>query len=259
MLFAALSVYGRPQAVISDNGSVFTAGDYLAILRALEIEPVHIEKGKPWQNLIETQFKIQLRLADFKFEQAQTLEEVQNEHAAFIHTFNTTRHWAHQDREDGHRRPLEVLGWVKGRAVDAAHLRQLFGRVEFLRTVNRYGFVSVQRFYIYAEDGLSRQRVAIWIYEGQLPIEYQQTLLARYRCRYDPRHGRIEEVSGPILYSTSFASKQIELIELDDEQWKKVHQRPSRLYRGRIAKLPEQLLLLDLGASALLLLALKAI
>jgi len=53
MLFAALSAYGCPQAVISDNGSVFTAGDYLAILRALEIEPVHIEQGKPWQNLIE--------------------------------------------------------------------------------------------------------------------------------------------------------------------------------------------------------------
>jgi transposase InsO family protein len=259
MLFAALSAYGCPHAVVSDNGSVFTAGDYLAILRALEIEPVHIEKGKPWQNLIETQFKIQLRLADWKFEQAQTLEEVQNAHAAFIHTFNTTRHWAHQDREDGHRRPLEVLGWVKGRAVDAAHLRQLFGRVEFLRTVNRYGFVSVQRFYMYAEDGLSRQRVAIWIYEGQLRIEYQQTLLARYQCRYDTRHGRIAEVSDPILYPTSFASKQIELIELDDVQWKKVHQRPARLYRGRIAKLPEQLLLINVGASALILLALKAI
>ena len=61
-------------------------------LRALEIEPLHIEKGKPWQNLIEAQFKVQLRLADFKFEQAQTLEAMQNEHAAFIETFNTTRH-----------------------------------------------------------------------------------------------------------------------------------------------------------------------
>jgi transposase InsO family protein len=258
MLFAALSAYGCPQAVISDNGSVFTAGDYLAILRALEIEPVHIEKGKPWQNLIETQFKIQLRLADWQFEQAQTLEEVQNAHAAFIHTFNTTRHWAHEERKDGHRRPLEVLGWVKGRAVDAAHLRQLFGRVEVLRTVNRYGFVSVQRFYLYAEDGLSRHRVSIWIYEGQLRIEYQQTLLARYRCRYDTRHGRIEEISDPIWYATPFASKQIELIELDEEQWKKVHQRPAKSYRRYRAKLPEQLFLIDFGASALILLALKA-
>lgn len=54
ILFAPLSAYGCPQAVISDNGSVFTANNYLGILRNLEIEPVHIEKGKPWQNLIES-------------------------------------------------------------------------------------------------------------------------------------------------------------------------------------------------------------
>ncbi len=86
-----------------------------------------------------------------------------------------------------------------------------------------------------------------------------QTLLARYRCRYDPRQGRIEEVSDPMFSTTSFASKQIALIELDDAQWKKVYQRPSRPYSRRRAKLPEQLLLIDLGASALILLALKAI
>ena len=88
MLFAALAAYGCPHALVSDNGSVFTAKDYLAILRDLAIEPLHIEKGKPWQNLIEAQFKVQLRLADFQFEHAQTLEEVQNAHAAFIETFN---------------------------------------------------------------------------------------------------------------------------------------------------------------------------
>jgi len=43
--------------------------------------------------------------------------------------------------------------------------------------VNPYGFVSIQRFYIYAEQGLSRQRVAVWIYEGQLRIEYREGAL----------------------------------------------------------------------------------
>ena len=51
ILFAALAEYGCPQAIVSDNGSVFRAGDYLAILRALDIEPLHIEQGKPWQNI----------------------------------------------------------------------------------------------------------------------------------------------------------------------------------------------------------------
>ena len=57
--------------------------DYLAISADLAIEPLHIEKGKPWQNIIEAQFKVQLRLADYQFEQAQTLEDVQNTHADF--------------------------------------------------------------------------------------------------------------------------------------------------------------------------------
>jgi hypothetical protein len=138
----------------------------LAILRDFAIEPFHIEKGKPWQNLIEAQCKVPLRLADFKFEQAQTFEDVQNQHAAFIETFHTTPHWEHRHRAHDHRTPVEVLGWLRGRVVEPKRLRQLFGRTECLRTVNRYGFVSVQRFYLYAENGLSRQRVSIWIYEG---------------------------------------------------------------------------------------------
>lgn len=258
ILFAALAEYGCPQAIVSDNGSVFRAGDDLAILGALDIEPLHIEQGKPWQNMIEAQCKVHLRLADFHFEQAQTLEDVQNQHAAFIETFNTTSHWAHRTRAAGHRTPVEVLGWLRGRVVEPQRLRELFGRTEFLRTVNHYGFVSVQRFYLYAENGLARQRVSIWIYEGQLRIEYHKTLLARYRCHYDPKQGQLQEVSAPTLYATAFRSPQLELIELDDAQWRKCQRRPLSTYPRHRAMLPEQLFLLDLGASALFLLALKA-
>jgi transposase InsO family protein len=179
LLYAALSTYGCPEGIVSDHGAVFRASDYVAILKALEIEPTYIELRKPWQNLIEAQFKVQLRLADFQFERAQTFEEIQTRHAAFVETFNTTWHWAHQERADHRRTPEEVLGWVRGRPVDLEHLRRLFGQVQFLRTVNLYGFISIQRFYIYAEAGLSRQRVSIWVAEGQLHIAYRETLLAQ--------------------------------------------------------------------------------
>jgi transposase InsO family protein len=251
LLFAALSTYGCPEGIVSDHGAVFRAEDYVAILKALEIEPKDIELRKPWQNLIEAQFKVQLRLADFKFEQAGTVEEIQRLHAAFIETFNTTRHGAHQDRADSRRTPVDVSGWVRGRAVDPERLRRLFGRVQFLRTVNPYGFISIQRFYIYAEPGLSRQRVAIWIYEGQLHIEYRETLIARYRCAYDQRQKRLREVSHPTLYTTVFASPQLELIELDDTQWIKVQQRAWHRRTQRMTSLGEQLMLVGLGTSAL--------
>ena len=251
LLFAALSTYGCPEGIVSDHGAVFQAHDYVAILKALEIEPKYIELRKPWQNLIEAQFKVQLRLADFKFEQAGTVEEIQRLHAAFIETFNTTRHGAHQDRADNRWTPVDVLGWVRGRTVAPERLRHLFGRVQFLRTVNPYGFVSIQRFYIYAEQGLSRQRVAVWIYEGQLRIEYRETLLARYRCAYDQRQKRLREVGHPTLYTTVFASPQLELIELDDTQWIKVQQRVLHRRTQRMASIGEQLMLVGLGTSAL--------
>jgi len=226
ILYAALSEYGCPELIVSDNAKVFYAHHYLAILQALEIEPKYIEKGRPWQNLIEAQFKIQLRIADFKFEQAQTVEEIQNLHAEFIDTFNTTRHYAHQERTDERATPMAVLSWVRGPAIDPDQLHRLFQRLQFTRTINRYGFVSVQRFYIYAEQGLSRQRVSIWIYEGQIHIEYQETLLAQYQADYDRTQKRLQGVSQPIFYRTSFASPQLVLFELDDEQWLKVRRRP---------------------------------
>jgi hypothetical protein len=201
---------------------------------------------------------VQLRLADFKFAQAGTVEEIQRLHAAFIETFNTTRHWAHQERADSRWTPVDVLGWVRGRAVDPERLQSLFGRVQFLRTVNPYGFLSIQRFYIYAEQGLSRQRVSVWIYEGQLRIEYRETLVARYRCAYDRRQKRLRDVSHPMLYHTVFASPQLELIELDDAQWIKVQQRALQRRTQRRTTLGEQLTLVGLETSALFLLYLQA-
>ncbi len=65
-------------------------------------------------------------------------------------------------------------------------------------------------------------------------------------------------MSDPTLYTTTFTPPPLELIELDDEQWVKFQRRPSRTYNKRIAMLPKPLSLLDIGASALILLALKA-
>jgi transposase InsO family protein len=252
LLFATLSECGCPGTLISDNGAVFKAQDYQAILAALHIEVKYIEKGKPWQNLIEAQFKVQLRLADFKFEQAKALEEIQALRAEFIDTFNTTAHWAHQDRGDGRCTPVEVLDWVRGRAVDPAELRRVFQQLQFTRTVNRHGYVSVQRFYLYAERGLSRRRVSVWICEGQLHIQYQETFLARYQCEYDRRQKRVGHIGEVTLYQTPYTSPQLELLELDDEQWLKVYQRSYQRRRRHILQAAEQLPLSGLRASALL-------
>jgi transposase InsO family protein len=226
LLHAAFGDFGVPWGIVSDNGSVFTAEAFMRVLEGLDIEPCPIESGQAWQNLIETQFNVQRRLADAKFIRAETFGEIENAHAAFVQLFNTTRHWAHRDRTDDRLTPVAVLDGRLGRAVTAERLRRVFRHLQFSRVVNRHGNVSIQRFYIYAERGLSKRRVTLWFYQDPLHVEYRQTLLARYHYRLQHGSTKISSISRPKLYETTFASPQLELLELDDTQWQKIVRRP---------------------------------
>jgi hypothetical protein len=72
-----------------------------------------------------------------------------------------------------------------------------------------------------------------------------------------PKPQQLQDVSNPTFSDTPFASPQLELIELDDEQWIKFQRRPSRPYTRRMAMLPQQLSLIDVGTTAVVLLALR--
>jgi hypothetical protein len=112
-------------------------------------------------------------------------------------------------------------------------LHQVLRRLQFERSVDRHGYVSVQRFYSYAERGLVRKRVSIWLYEGRLQSAYREALLARYAYRYDRRWKRLRNIQQPMLYHTMYAAPQLELWELDDEQWRKVVERLPRVRGAR--------------------------
>lgn len=246
LLHAAFGEYGLPWGIVSDNASVFIAEAFLRVLDGLDIQPCPIESGQAWQNLIETQFNVQRRIADAKFIRADSFEEIQDQHAAFIQLFNTTRHWAHRNRTDDCLTPVAVLGGRLGRLVTLQRLMQVFRHLQFSRIVNQHGYVSVQRFYIYAERGLARKRVAVWLYQDRLHIERQQTLLARYQCRFDRTAKKITKLSNPTLYKTPFASSQIELFELDETEWQRAWLRPPYVHRQIQGPLATQLSLLGL-------------
>jgi hypothetical protein len=118
-----------------------------------------------------------------------------------------------------------VLGWVRGRKVTPEELKRALRYLQVERVVTKAGYVSVQRFYIYAERGLARQRVSIWLYDGHLQIAMDQTLLAHYSYRYDQSERRVTAIDQPQLYRTAYASQQLELWEMDDDQWRKVLER----------------------------------
>lgn len=52
--------------------------------------------------------------------------------------------------------------------VEDAPLQRALRHLQVERVVNLHGYVSVQRFYIYAERGLSRRRVSVWLYDRRL-------------------------------------------------------------------------------------------
>ena len=87
---------------------------------------------------------------------------------------------------------------------------------------------------------------------------HQETLIARYRCAYDQRQKRLREVSHPTLYTTVFASPQLELIELDDTQWIKVQQRAWHRRTQRMTSMGSNLLV-GLGTSALVFFYVRAL
>jgi transposase InsO family protein len=235
LLAATLREYGCPGGIVTDNGSVFTSHIYRDVLQSLDITICYIDAGKPWQNLIEAQFKIQSRIADKKFAKAKTIDDIQTKHAAFVETFNTTSHWAHRQRPEEEQTPEKVLGQALARTVDPDHLLQTLRHVQLERVVSRAGYVSIQRFCVYAERGLARQRVSIWLYEGRLHIEYEKTLVARYKYRANRKSHQITAVDEPSLFKTPFASPQLELWELDEIEWRKVLERSIQKQQKRLA------------------------
>jgi hypothetical protein len=77
------------------------------------------------------------------------------------------------------------MSWVRGAAVDQEVLQRALRHLQLERVVTLRGYVSVHRFYLYAERGLSRRRVSVWLHEGWLHNSYRESALAQYAYRYD--------------------------------------------------------------------------
>jgi putative transposase len=69
ILYAAIQQHGSPETLVSDSGGIFKAKQAQVIYDALEITKAQIHKKQAWENLIETQFNLQRRLADYHFAQ----------------------------------------------------------------------------------------------------------------------------------------------------------------------------------------------
>ena len=243
VLYSAILRFGIPTFVVSDNAAVFTSPIFNNICQRLDLNPETIEKGKPWENLIEAFFGIQARMTDYSVEKVQALEELKKIHEKFLNDYNTTDHWALQKRKDKKTIPSEVLGWIKGRPISEEELHRKFYKHMFQRTVNHHGCVSLHNFYFYIEDGLAKSQVYLWVYQNRVLAEYNKELLIEYECSYDEKKRKIQELSKPLIHKHKYTSKQLKLFELTSDMLKV--EKIEKIRRIKTVQADEQLRLFE--------------
>lgn len=252
VLAEAIRRYGIPEALVTDGGGQFYSAQALQLYDLLGIRKERIEPGEPWQNYAETLFAIQMRLADFAFAKARTWPEIQQAHRTWWVNYNIEHHSAHRERQDGRHSPTAVLRGVLGRTVPEEVLSRALYASQFTRQIDRHGFVRFKHWKFYGERGLSGENVSVWIYEGNLKVEYQATALALYELGVEKKTGEITEVKNPRRLETHFRSPQMDLWQISDTEWLLALRRPEPVARpkpGKVVVLAEQLMLPEFGAT----------
>lgn len=226
-------MHGSPKGLVSDGGSVFKAKQVLDIYQRLGIIKHQIDKGQAWQNYIETMFNVQRRMADYEFEKATTWHMLQTAHDTWVNAYNHQAHWAHRARDGGRETPAEVLDWTYGTVWDEPALHYAFYATRFGRRLDKAGYVRFRHYRLYAELGLDRRHVAVWLYREQLSIEFNDSLLVQYRVAYQPDHTHFRSVTDPRIYNTQYRSPQLPLWQFGDDEWLKVLRLPPMQVRKK--------------------------
>lgn len=120
------------------------------------------------------------RLADRAFSNSRTWPEIQWAHQTWWHHYNAESHYAHRERQDGRHSPEAVLRGVLGRTFPEEILSRALYATQFTRQIDRHGFVRFKHWRFYGERGLAGEDVSVWVYEGNLKVEYQATALSLY-------------------------------------------------------------------------------
>jgi hypothetical protein len=132
----------------------------------------------------------------------------------------------------GRRSPAEVLSWVKTPRFQEENLGRASFSARYTRTLDDLGYLILQRYRLYAEEGLAETEVAVWVQEdSSLTVEYGGEAPSRYEVECDPATGvgpvgRLRRVKGHTLYDTSVTLPQPRLFDLEEtlgeEGWVKV-------------------------------------
>jgi transposase len=203
VLYAAVERYGSPEALVTDGGGIFRANQARAVYEALGIAKHEIERGRPWQNYVETHFNVQRRMADWHFAQAESWPELVEAHDRFVEDYNAQAHFAHEGRDDGRRSPAEVLGFASGVRHREEELRRAFFSTRFVRVLDSLGYTRFRHWRVYGEEALAGREAALWLAAESLTLEHAGEPLSRYEVKVEEATGALRSVGKPRLFETS--------------------------------------------------------
>jgi hypothetical protein len=175
VLHAAIGRYGSPKVLVTDGGGVFRS-----------------DRAK-----------------------AETWEELVTQHDLWLERHNTQRHSAHEGRSDSRRSPSEVLGPVRVVRHHPTDLSQAFFSTMLVRRLDAAGYARVKHWRVYAEEGLARCEVAVWLGDGEMAVEHGGQTLSRYDVSLSQDAAKLEAVTNPRLFATPYRTTQPKLFALD--------------------------------------------
>ena len=76
------------------------------------------------------------------------------EHDRWLTSYNTQRHWAHENKKDGRRSPSEVLGPLTLLRHHPGDLSRAFFSTRFVRTLDQLGYARLKHWCIYGRRSL---------------------------------------------------------------------------------------------------------
>jgi putative transposase len=141
-------------------------------------------------------------MADFHFERAENWQGLLAEHERWLEGYNTQRHWANEGRWEGRRRPSEVLGSLTVVRHHPEDLSRAFFSSRFVLKLDVLGYARFRRWRVYAEEGLARLPVALWLGEDDLTVRYDAHTLSSYNVFSSPGETKLRAVTNPRLFVT---------------------------------------------------------
>src|SRR5512135_235080 len=226
VLYSAIRLHGAPEALVSDNGSIFKAKQAMKIYESLGIRKEFIAKRQPWMSYIETTFNIQRRMGDFHFKKAKTWEDMRVEHDRWVADYNDQVYYAHRHREDNRHAPAEVLGWVQGKVWRPEQLDHIFYSTRFIRRLNQHGYFRFRHWKLYGELGLAKRKATIWLSKEHLTVEYGDEPLSQYAVQYQPDEKHLRDIREPRHFETRYRTPQLHLWQNGEVEWHLVRRLP---------------------------------